>query len=125
MPPGVKESKNLAKETLGILKKRVDCWWFATLYEMINTRYIYDIPIHTTVTSLFLDNPILAKLMYQDKLVENPIVLYNGYTYNRCLYVAIFPPNASHTNHSFFLNEDFRVVVDDTDIKSIPISLKN
>jgi hypothetical protein len=86
------------KETLGILKTRVDCWWFTTLYEMINTKYIYDIPIHTTVTSLFLDNPILAKIDYKDTLVENPIVLYNGYTYNRCLYVVIFGKNKSFSN---------------------------
>ena len=65
---------------------------------MINSKYIYDISIDATVTNLFLNNPILAKITYKDKLVENPIVLYNGYTYNRCLYVGIFGKNKSFSN---------------------------
>ena len=99
------------KESLGLLKKRVDCWWFATLYEMINTRYIYDYEIHNIVSNLFVDNPILAKLTYKDKLVENPIVLYNGYTYNRCLYVVVFGKNKSFSNAyygPYYYFSDFR-----------------
>ncbi len=86
------------KETIGLLKKRNDCWWFATFYEMINTKTMYDIPIDATVSSLFLDNPLLTKVTYKSNLVENPIVVYNGYTYNRCLYVSLFGKNKSFSN---------------------------
>lgn len=86
------------KEPLGFLRKKVDCWWFVSLYEVINTKHIYGLPIHSSVTTLFLDNPILAKITYNNNLVENPVVLYNGYTYNRCLYVSLFGKNKSFSN---------------------------
>lgn len=86
------------KKSLGYLKKKVECWWFVSLYEILNTKHIYGLEIHNSVTSLFLDNPVLTRITHNNNLVENPIVLYNGYSYNRCLYVSLFGKNKSFSN---------------------------
>ena len=86
------------KESLGFLKKKTDCWWFVSLYELINTKHIHGLPIHSFVSTLFLDNPVLGRITHNNNLVENPVVLYNGYTYNRCLYVSLFGKNKSFSN---------------------------
>tara|TARA_B100001758_G_scaffold171495_2_gene148430 strand:+ start:33256 stop:34251 length:996 start_codon:yes stop_codon:yes gene_type:complete len=86
------------KESLGLFKSYADCWWLATLYEIINTKQIFDIVIHDSVTDLFIKNPSLTKIVYNNVPVENPIIVYNGYSYNRCLFVSIFGKNKSFSN---------------------------
>lgn len=86
------------KDKLAIFKEYKDNWWFVTLSEIINNKHVYDIVIHSSVTSLFSNNEPLLTITYKKEPVENPIVVYNGYSYNRCLYVSIFGKNKSFSN---------------------------
>ena len=86
------------KDKLAIFKEHSDNWWFVTLSEIVNSKAVYNIDIHSSVTTLFSNNEALLKITYKNEAVENPIVVYNGYSYNRCLYVSIFGKNKSFSN---------------------------
>ena len=86
------------KEPLGILTESRDCWWLTTLYEIVHLKYIYQYHVDESVTELFIQYPELMKMTHKTKEVESPIVVYNGYTYNRALFVSIFGKNKSFSN---------------------------
>ena len=86
------------KERLGIFTERINCWWSVTISEIVNIKHIYHFPIHESVTTLFMQHPVLLIMTYKKKIVDTPIVVYNGYSYNRCVFVAIFGKNKSFSN---------------------------
>jgi hypothetical protein len=64
---------------------------WATLSEIVNIRYIYGNPIHSSVTNLFCDNPSLTRLTTSNgDALENPVVLYDGARYEKIIYESVF-----------------------------------
>ena len=86
------------KERLGIFSQAIDSWWAVTINEIVNLKHIYHFPIHDSVTELFIQQPSLTTIVHNKKIVDTPIVVYNGYSYNRCVFVSIFGKNKSFSN---------------------------
>ena len=86
---------------IGFLKNSSTNWWNVTLYEIMNLKHIYHYPIHESVTSLFIQHPDLLALKKKNRRVEHPKVVYNGYSYNRCLFVSIFGKNKSFSHAKY------------------------
>ena len=86
------------KERLGIFIQSTDNWLTVTINEIINVRHVYHYSIHESITALFIDNPSLLVITHKKKIVDTPIVVYNGYSYNRGAFVSIFGKNKSFSN---------------------------
>ena len=86
------------KERLGIFSERIHCWWCVTINEIVNVKHIFHFPVHESVTKLFIEYPSLLIMTHKKKIVDTPIVVYNGYTYNRAVFVGIFGKNKSFSN---------------------------
>ena len=63
------------------LKTRSDVFWWALIDEICNQRSILNIPIHKSVYNIFLKNPALLYITYDDSRIEIPIVAYYGNYY--------------------------------------------
>jgi hypothetical protein len=61
--------------------------WFATTYEIYNTKKVFNIPFSSQVVQFFLDNPSLTKVYWDHTLQPSPII---GYSQNDNLRKTIF-----------------------------------
>jgi len=60
------------------LKKLDDTNWWVTIDEICNLRHILKIPIHSSVSMLFFENPSLIYIYENDQKVEIPTIAYRG-----------------------------------------------
>ena len=63
------------------LKTRKDVFWWALMDEICNQRSILNIRIHKSVYDIFLKNPALLYITYDESRIEIPIVAYYGNYY--------------------------------------------
>ena len=80
-----------ARSTTAVEDKPSTEFLWATLSEIVNIRHVYGVPIHSSATHLFSDNPSLTRLTTSDgNALENPVVLYDGARYEKIIYESVF-----------------------------------
>lgn len=75
---------------------RSDKWWWTLMYEMVNMKSTLNFPIHSSVTSLFLQNKDLIYLLDEtSKPYETPNVGYHGTYYTLAPQIESYGVRAS------------------------------
>ena len=96
------------------LKSRNDVFWWALLDEICNHKSILNIPIHQSVYEIFLKNPALLYIKYDESRLEIPIVAYYGNYYKFIPTVAAMGQQAAspiNKNNSMFYFGSFRKAI--------------
>jgi hypothetical protein len=64
--------------------------WWVTISEIFNYKKVLFFPVHDSVVNLFYSYPEIMNIYITGKLIEIPIVVYNGNNANHTKYNAIF-----------------------------------
>lgn len=96
------------------LKTKDDVFWWALLDEICNHKSLLNIPIHPSVYQIFLNNPALLYIKYNESRVEIPIVAYYGNYYKYIPTVAAMGQQAVspiNKKNSMFYFSSFRKAI--------------
>ena len=86
------------KYQLKKIQKSNNLWW-ALIDEICNHKLIFNFPIHSSVTHLFISNPKLIYLKDKNKhTIETPIVAYLGSSYEKLPYISVLGNSVQRTN---------------------------
>jgi len=78
--------------------------WFATSYEIYNTKKIFNIPFSSQVNRFFLDNPSLGKIYWEHTIQPSPIVAYSqSDNLRKTIFQSTFGADFSRTPPHFTL----------------------
>ena len=72
--------------------KRKNRWFWAVVYELVNTKKVLNFPIQEDVIEFFLNNLNITQIYTEDNVTtyEIPIIAYHGSHYKKINFVAIF-----------------------------------
>ena len=67
-----------------------DIWWWASMFEIVNTQKILNFTIDRTVYSLFYKKPLLISLFKKNNKLSSPVIGYLGGYYTYIVFAAAF-----------------------------------
>ena len=72
--------------------KRKNRWFWAVVYELVNTKKVLNFPIQQDVIEFFVNNLNITQIYTEDNVTtyEIPIIAYHGSHYKKINFVAIF-----------------------------------
>ena len=75
--------------------------WFASTYELYNTKKIFNIPFADNVIQFFLDNPSLEDLYWDHTKQPSPIIAYSQNDLRKTIFQSTFGADFSRTPPHF------------------------
>jgi len=77
-------------ELSGTLYDNSTVLWFATPYEIYNTKHVFNLPFSSQVNTFFLDNPLLQNLYWDHIIQPSPIIAYSQNQLKNIIFQSTF-----------------------------------
>ena len=95
------KTTNIPFDLSGTLYDDNTMLWFATPYEIYNTKKVFNIPFSSQVNNFFLDNPCLQNLYWDHILQPSPIIAYSQNELRKTIFQSTFGADFSRTSPHF------------------------
>ena len=81
-------------------KDMSDLWWWASMFEIVNTRKVLNFSVNRTVYSIFYKKPLLISIFHKENKIVTPYIGFVGGYYTYISFIAAFGiPKQSPTNN--------------------------
>lgn len=91
------KSSHIPIDLSGTLYDDTTILWFASPYELYNTKRVFNIPFADNVIQFFLDNPSLEDLYWDHTKQPSPIIAYSQNNLRKTIFQSTFGADFSRT----------------------------